>query len=247
MNRTPFEKVGDFLLGRGFYIVLFLCVATIGFSGYYLISSFTPNLTGDTISPTSAAPEVIIPDPVIVEPTPAVDNSPIIIIDDEEEEAVVEEIPTPSTTVVQVDTLVIPVSTTPAVYTWPVKGEILREFSVDVLSEDITMGDWRTHDGVDIMSPLGTSVLSPSDGVVLSVEEDDLMGTTVVIEHTDGVTSTLSNLSPVAVVQAGDSVSTGTVIGAVGESALSESAMEPHLHLSMTLDGQSIDPLDKLP
>ena len=33
MKRTVFQKLGDFVLGKGFYIVLFLCVATIGLSG----------------------------------------------------------------------------------------------------------------------------------------------------------------------------------------------------------------------
>ena len=36
-KQTILEKLGDFVLGKGFYIVLFLCVATIGISGYYLI------------------------------------------------------------------------------------------------------------------------------------------------------------------------------------------------------------------
>ena len=42
MKRTLLEKLGDFVLGKGFYIVLFLCVATIGISGYYLIQTLTP-------------------------------------------------------------------------------------------------------------------------------------------------------------------------------------------------------------
>ena len=32
------HKLGDFLEGKGFYIVLFLCVAAIGISGYFLFS-----------------------------------------------------------------------------------------------------------------------------------------------------------------------------------------------------------------
>ena len=39
MKRNRLEKLGDFVLGKGFYIVLFLCVAAIGISGYYLIRS----------------------------------------------------------------------------------------------------------------------------------------------------------------------------------------------------------------
>ena len=38
--KKPFhQRVGDFLEGKGFYIVLFLCVAAIGISGYYLFDS----------------------------------------------------------------------------------------------------------------------------------------------------------------------------------------------------------------
>ena len=40
--KKPFhQRVGDFLEGKGFYIVLFLCVAAIGISGYYLFDSLT--------------------------------------------------------------------------------------------------------------------------------------------------------------------------------------------------------------
>ena len=40
MKKKPIlERIGDFMEGKGFYIVLFLCVAAIGISGYYLFSS----------------------------------------------------------------------------------------------------------------------------------------------------------------------------------------------------------------
>ena len=39
MKRPWTERLGDFVLGRGFYIVLVLCVAAIGVSGYYLMHS----------------------------------------------------------------------------------------------------------------------------------------------------------------------------------------------------------------
>ncbi len=240
MNKTPFEKAGDFLLGRGFYIVLFLCVATIGFSGYYLITSLTPDTGGNTISPVAATPEITLPDPVIATTPPAevVVEEPIVLPDIPEEP--VEETPAPVTPPVQQ-------TESPVVYTWPVKGEVIRSFSTEVLSRDDTMGDWRTHDGIDIAASLGTSVLSPSRGTVLSVTQDEMMGYTVVIQHPDDVVSTLSNLSSVTVVKEGDTVETGTVIGAVGDSALAESGIQAHLHLEFTQDGTVIDPLLLLP
>lgn len=40
MKKPWTEHIGDFIAGKGFYIVLFLCVAAIGISGYYLFSTF---------------------------------------------------------------------------------------------------------------------------------------------------------------------------------------------------------------
>ena len=90
-------------------------------------------------------------------------------------------------------------------------------------------------------------MLAACAGTVLSVSEDALMGTTVVILHADGVMSTCSNLEAVPTVEIGDTVRTGDVIGSVGRSAIAESAQAPHLHLSMTKDGESVDPLSYLP
>ena len=50
MKKKPIlERIGDFMAGKGFYIVLFLCVAAIGISGYYLVSTMNPG-EGQTVS-----------------------------------------------------------------------------------------------------------------------------------------------------------------------------------------------------
>ena len=118
---------------------------------------------------------------------------------------------------------------------------------MDTLAYDETMGDWRTHDGVDIAAEAGTSVMAPAGGTVSDIYTDDLMGTTVVILHADSVLSTCSNLQGVPTVEIGDTVRTGDIIGTVGTSAIAESRQESHLHLSMTRDGVSVDPLEYLP
>ena len=43
-------------------------------------------------------------------------------------------------------------------------------------------------------------------------------------------------------VEAGDSVSAGQIIGAVGATASAEAAQSPHLHFSVTRDGEAVDP-----
>ena len=60
MKRNLFQKLGDFVLGKGFYIVLFLCVAAIGISGYYLIRTVTGG--SQPSEPVTANPTVTLPD-----------------------------------------------------------------------------------------------------------------------------------------------------------------------------------------
>lgn len=227
------------MAGKGFYIVLLLCVTALGVSGYYLFSGISE--PGQVVS--GPATVVVTPAPTpIPAPTQAVKPSAT---------------PRPAPTAQPIPEATAQVLTTPeptpaatataSVFTWPVKGEVLRAWSVEALSYDETMGDWRTHDGVDIASAAGTQVMAPAGGTVSDLYTDDLMGTTVVILHADGVMSTCSNLASVPTVEIGDTVRTGDVIGSVGTSAIAESREAAHLHLSMTKDGVSVDPLAYLP
>jgi hypothetical protein len=52
----------------------------------------------------------------------------------------------------------------PAVYAWPVLGEIAREYTVSALRYDETMRDWRTHSGVDIACDSGAKVFASRGG-----------------------------------------------------------------------------------
>ena len=124
----------------------------------------------------------------------------------------------------------------------PLNGEVLAAFSVDQLAYNPTLGDWRTHDGVDISAKPGTTVLAASSGTVTAVEDDPMMGTTVVIEHDGGYQTTYANLQDTPTVSAGDAVSAGQIIGAVGTTAVAEAAQSPHLHFSVSKDGAFVDP-----
>ena len=72
MKRTVFQKLGDFVLGKGFYIVLFLCVATIGISGYYLVRtvSSTPGEAEPVTGSPTAARMRLPPIPLPLSPHP---------------------------------------------------------------------------------------------------------------------------------------------------------------------------------
>ena len=126
-------------------------------------------------------------------------------------------------------------------YLLPVSGSLDEPFSNGKLVRCRTMGDWRTHNGVDLTAAEGAPVRAAADGVVSNVNEDDLWGTVVHILHSDGNTSVYACLDRVVTVAVGDSVAAGEIIGAVG-SSVAESAQQPHLHFAMLQAGEWIDP-----
>ena len=226
--------------GAGFYVVLALCVLAVGVAGSFVLfggrdkpaDEQVPRRT-DLITPSTpepAAPEL----PALVEtisPAPG----------EEEKE---EETPPPMPELPVDDTPVVVEA--PRLIVSPLNGEVVTAFSVDQLVYSETLGDWRTHDGLDISAVQGTTVLAASSGTVSSVTDDPLMGTTVVIRHDGGYQTTYSNLQARPNVEAGDSVSAGQIIGAVGRTAAAESAQGPHLHFSVTKDGVPVDPSEYL-
>jgi len=232
------DKVGDFLEGKGFYIVLFLCVAAIGISGYFLFSALNPPAEGTTVA---------LPTQVAVRPSPAVSPSPVAAKPSVSPTATPTPAPTPTPTPVPTATPAPTPTAAANVYTWPVKGEILRDSSLEVMSYDETLGEWRVHSGVDIAAEVGTQVKAMATGTVTEVTSDDMLGTQVVIDHGSGLTSVYCNLAPIPTVEIGDSVVAGAVIGSVGSTAMVESAMAPHLHLEVYRDGTAADPARYLP
>ena len=70
-----------------------------------------------------------------------------------------------------------------------------------------------------------------------------MWGTTVTIEHADGIVSYYANLKSAVSVKQGQQVKMGAVIGAVGETAEIEQAEESHLHFGVKKDGEWIDPM----
>lgn len=217
------------LMSGAFPVVLAVCVLAAGIGGYFWL--FGGSSGTDVVEEEAAAPAVI------QEESPAAQT----IVPETAETAAEEEVPAsmPEESV----TVEVPVvAEAPEPVVQPLEGEVVTAFSVDELLYSATMDDWRIHDGVDIAAQEGDSVVSASAGTVLSVTEDALLGTTVVIDHGNGVEATYASLQEGPMVTAGEQVSAGQIIGAVGTTAASEAAQGPHLHFSVTRDGDAMDP-----
>lgn len=251
MKRKPnfLEKLGVFVTGKGFYLVVLVCVAAIALSGFYLYRSVRGTLeepgnepvSGSASLPSASPKPTVTAYPKVTEqpsPTPSPSPKPAVT-------------PTPSPAVTAQPTPASTPSPSPSpaalVFTWPVNGTVISPHSVEALAYDPTMGDWRTHAGIDIAAAIGTEVKAAAAGSVAAIYEDDLYGTTVVIDHGKDLTSVYSNLAAVPTVKVGAKVSTGTVIGTVGSTAPSESLLQSHLHFAMYSSDVAVDPEKYLP
>ncbi len=232
MNEPNRRSTRHFSTGTGLYIALFLGVTALAVAGYWMLLPSPADKTPNVPTP---APAVTTPvestAPVIPKAKPTAPAAPV-------QSAVELKLPDESAETAA------PVA--PRLIVEPVDGETVAAFSMEELAYSETMADWRTHDGVDIEAPLGTQVLAACSGTVLSVSDDDLMGTTVVIDHGDGCETTYANLQNETTVSPEQYVSAGQVIGAVGDSSLAEAALAPHLHFSVTKDGAIVDPQEFL-
>ena len=237
-SKSSGKGLEGFLMGKGFYIVLFLCAAVIGLSAWMMSAG---NETMEDLNDFSLEPRV---ETVLVTPDVQAPKLEVMAVPDEpaeEAEPVMEEITE------EEEALPVWSEADAAVTYWPVEGELERLHDVEHLHYDVTLRDWRTHEGVDILAPLGETVFAARSGVVRDVRQDDLYGTVVTVDHGDGTSALYANLADLTAVSAGDWVSAGDVIGAVSTTALCEIGQGTHLHFAMYLDGESVDPLDYLP
>lgn len=124
----------------------------------------------------------------------------------------------------------------------PVAGEIIKEFAKDKLVYSNTLGEWITHNGIDIKAEKTTVVKASAEGTIKSIKNDPRYGLTVVIEHSNGFTSVYSNLLTAEFVVEGEKVKQGQTIGTVGNTATFEIADEAHLHFEILKDGENLDP-----
>lgn len=250
------QGVEAFFAGKGFYIVLFLCVAVIGVSAWSMLAGNGTDVEAPTgASSTLAQKTDVTPAAVRDE---AVGDFDAADYHEDHPVSNLEESAIPVSGTDEADDASLSPSgngsqalateeTPPSYFVWPVTGQIENPWSMSALVYNRTMRDWRTHDGIDIAAELGTQVRAAADGVVESVSEDDMYGTTVVIAHSGGLKSIYSNLAATPTVSPGDAVAAGSIIGSVGNTALCEVGEVNHLHFAMLLSGESIDPAEYMP
>ncbi len=121
-------------------------------------------------------------------------------------------------------------------FVMPVDGRVSTEFGL----ERYVNGRFSyRHRGVDIACPSGTPVKAAADGTVSLAEEGFILhGTTVILDHGQGVSTLYIHLSEISAA-AGQRVRQGETIGRVGSTGV---ATGPHLHFAVYAYHEAVDP-----
>ena len=121
-------------------------------------------------------------------------------------------------------------------FTWPVIGRISSPYGDPRVMEGI---DGGIHMGIDVGVPVGTPVKAPACGTVIYAEAGDpVNGTTLVLDHGRGVTSTFLHLSGFKT-KVGDEVKQGDVLATSGRTGR---ANGPHIHWGINYFEVRLDP-----
>lgn len=214
--------------GKGYYIALILCAAAIGITSYVYYRN-DKQLEQTSLQETQE--ELIVG-------TMAAEDVPVLATQPQTKPAATTP---PATEAIPPATEKKPLKTAA-----PVSSEAITGYAMEALSYNQTTRDWRVHNGIDYGAEPGTAVCAAADGKVYTVYEDDAMGCTVVIRHTDGYTTKYSSLSADIPVKAGDTVVMGQTIGYAGDTAIVETTLGTHVHFSVTNQDDPMDPLEFL-
>ena len=117
----------------------------------------------------------------------------------------------------------------------PVPGVITSRFGNRL---DPINGEPAYHRGVDIRGRMGSDVKATADATVLIQNYDKLRGRYIVLDHGNGFRTKYAHLKK-GLVQKGDLVKRGQVIGLVGNSGRSTG---PHVHYEIQYNDKIVNP-----
>ena len=228
------NKVKNVLSGIGFYGTLAVCLLVVGVCGWVLLQDREDPLPQQAVTPQVPVsqpvemPEVRLPTVETLEPAP-------VPVPPKETKELPE---------VEVDHTPV-AAEAPRLVVAPLRGDVLTAFSMEELVYSPTLGDWRTHNGIDIAANTGCSVQAVADGVIDETGKD-AMGEYVIISHAAGFITKYMGLENIENLTVGKEIKSGEVIGTSGK-CTGENVTDPHIHFEMSKDGVLVNPTDYLP
>lgn len=216
MKKQTENRFLIFLRRNMLYLILSACIVAVGLS----ITLMLINQQGNNSA-------VIEPDvPTIIDPVPDVPDEPVI-------EPEIPDIPNQ------------PVNK-PIIFIMPVESSTSIGAYSETMVWSSTLNRFSAHLAIDFYADEGTPVLAVYDGVVENVETSLIKGTSITIDHGNGLKTVYNSLADGDMVVKGQSVKQGDIIGEVSVSNRQEYKDGAHLHFEVYENGEKIDPIKYL-
>ena len=125
---------------------------------------------------------------------------------------------------------------------WPVEGEILMDFDAYTLVYDPTLDRFAINEDIRVAAQEGTPVRAGADGRVIGIGNNVHFGNYVTVDHGNGWVARYGQLMETILVNEGDIIRTGQVIGGVGQPSYFGTMLGTHLNFQIILDGEVTNP-----
>ncbi|MCQ2399853.1 MAG: M23 family metallopeptidase [Clostridia bacterium] len=131
------------------------------------------------------------------------------------------------------------------VFCMPVlNATIIKDYTSATVVYNKTLGVYTGHMGIDFGANAGEKVVATYDGRVESIVTTYLQGTTITVDHGNGLKSVYNSLDADENLREGQSVKQGQTLGFVSDNNLQEYKDGAHLHFEVTLNGEKVDPAE---
>ncbi len=129
--------------------------------------------------------------------------------------------------------------------TWPVRGNVLLDYSMDQTIYFPTLEQYRCSPGIVIQGSIGEPVYAPANARVLETGTNEEIGTYVTLDFGNGYEAVCGQLSEVSAVP-GEYLEQGQVLGYVAEPTKYYTIEGSNVFFELTQDGKAIDPMGYL-
>lgn len=129
-----------------------------------------------------------------------------------------------------------------SVMVWPVKGEILIDYSMETTTYFPTLNQYKCCNGVVLGAEAGTAVQAAANGTITSIAENEETGLTVSMDLGNGYRAVYGQMKGLKA-KVGDTVEQGEIFGYIAAPTKYYVKEGANLYFSMKKEGVYVDPM----
>lgn len=128
---------------------------------------------------------------------------------------------------------------------WPVKGNVLMDYSMDKTVYFATLDQYKYNPAVVIQADVNAKVIAGAEGTIEDIQTNENTGTTVTVDLGNGYQAVYGQLKEVKKKE-GDKLAAEDVIGYIAEPTKYYSVEGSNLYFAMTKDEKPVNPMEFL-